>query len=111
MVDKRSGTIGMGADVRISRVAVAQGNLTLRVEESPLVVQPNPFSEGESVVVPRTAANITKDGKGLAELPAGTNLSEVVAGLNALGVSPRDLITILQTIKAAGALQAELEII
>jgi flagellar P-ring protein precursor FlgI len=107
VVDQRSGTIVMGADVRISRVAVAQGNLTLRVEESPLVVQPNPFSEGESVVVPRTAANITKDGKGLAELPAGTNLSEVVAGLNALGVAPYDMIDILKSINAAGALHAE----
>lgn len=66
VVDQRSGTIVMGADVRISRVAVAQGNLTLRVEESPLVVQPNPFAEGETVVVPRSNAEIAKDGTGLA---------------------------------------------
>lgn len=107
VVDQRSGTIVMGADVRISRVAVAQGNLTLRVEEAPVVVQPNPFAEGETVVVPRTAATIATDGTGLAEVPGGTNLSEVVAGLNALGVAPHDMIDILKSINAAGALHAE----
>ena len=107
VVDQRSGTIVMGADVRISSVAVAQGNLTLRVDEAPMVVQPNPFAEGETVVVPRTAASITKDGTGLAELPEGTSLSEVVAGLNALGVPPHDMIDILKSINAAGALHAE----
>lgn len=107
VVDQRSGTIVMGADVRIDRVAVAQGNLTLRVEESPLVVQPNPFSAGETVVVPRSAADITTDGTGLAEVTGGTSLSEVVAGLNALGVPPHDMIDILKSIHAAGALHAE----
>ncbi|MDQ2093965.1 flagellar basal body P-ring protein FlgI [Rhodalgimonas zhirmunskyi] len=108
VVDQRSGTIVMGADVRISRVAVSQGNLTLRIEETPLAVQPNPFSEGETVIVPRTNAQITEEpGIGLAEVPPGTSLSEVVAGLNALGVSPRDMIDILKSIKAAGALHAE----
>ena len=108
VVDQRSGTIVMGEDVRISRVAVAQGNLTLRVDEIPLVSQPNPFARGESVVVPRTRAEIEEDpGISLAEVPAGTSLSEVIAGLNALGVSPRDMIDILKSIKAAGALHAE----
>ena len=108
VVDQRSGTIVMGDDVRISRVAVSQGGLTLRVEEQPLVVQPNPFAEGETVVVPRTNAQIEEEpGTGLAEVPAGTSLSEVIAGLNALGVSPRDMIDILKSIKAAGALHAE----
>jgi flagellar P-ring protein precursor FlgI len=107
VVDQRSGTIVMGADVRISRVAVAQGSLTLRVEENPLVVQPNPFAEGETVVVPRTRAAIDEAGTGLAELRGGTNLSEVVAGLNALGVAPHDMIDILKSIHAAGALHAE----
>ncbi len=107
VVDQRSGTIVMGADVRISRVAVAQGNLTLSVAENPMVVQPNPFAEGETVVVPRTDANIATDGTGMAELPEGTNLSEVVAGLNALGVAPHDMIDILKSINAAGALHAE----
>lgn len=109
VVDQRSGTIVMGADVRISRVAVAQGNLTLRIEEAPLVVQPNPFAEGETMVVPRSSASIeTEDGTGLAELTGGTSLSEVVAGLNALGVAPQDMIDILKSISAAGALHAEL---
>ncbi|WP_164660590.1 flagellar basal body P-ring protein FlgI [Tropicibacter sp. Alg240-R139] len=108
VVDQRSGTIVMGDDVRISRVAVSQGNLTLRVEETPLAVQPNPFADGRTVVVPRTNAAIEEDeGIALAEVPEGTSLSQVVAGLNALGVSPRDMIDILKTIKAAGALHAE----
>jgi flagellar P-ring protein precursor FlgI len=108
VVDQRSGTIVMGEEVRISRVAVSQGNLTLRVEEAPLVVQPNPFTDGTPVVVPRTGAEIQEEeGVSLAEVPEGTSLSEVVAGLNALGVSPRDMIDILKSLKAAGALHAE----
>lgn len=108
VVDQRSGTIVMGDEVRISRVAVSQGNLTLRIEEAPIVVQPNPFAEGETVIVPRTRAEIDEDpGIGLAEVPGGPNLSTVIAGLNALGVSPRDMIDILKSIKAAGALHAE----
>jgi len=108
VVDQRSGTIVIGEDVRISRVAVAQGNLTLRIEESPVVIQPNPFAEGETVVVPRTNANIDQEpGTGLAEVSGGTSLSELVAGLNALGVAPHDMIDILKSIKAAGALHAE----
>jgi flagellar P-ring protein precursor FlgI len=108
VVDQRSGTIVMGEDVRISRVAVAQGNLTLRITEAPEVVQPNPFARGETVAVPRSDVALEEEqGTGLAELAAGTSLSEVVAGLNALGVSPRDMIDILKSIKAAGALHAE----
>jgi len=109
VVDQRSGTIVMGADVRISRVAVAQGGLTLRVEERPLVVQPNPFADGETVVVPRTVAELEDAPPvALAEVTGGTSLSEIVAGLNALGVTPRDMIDILSSINAAGALHAEL---
>ncbi len=108
VVDQRSGTIVMGEDVRISRVAVSQGNLTLRIQEAPLAVQPNPFAEGETVVVPRARAGIQEEpGIGLAEVAEGASLSEVIAGLNALGVSPRDMIDILKSIKAAGALHAE----
>jgi flagellar P-ring protein precursor FlgI len=108
VVDQRSGTIVMGEDVRISRVAVAQGNLTLRIQEAPLVVQPNPFTEGETIVVPRSTVDLQTDpGTGLAEVSGGTSLSEVVAGLNALGVAPNDMIDILKSINAAGALHAE----
>ena len=108
VVDQRSGTIVMGADVRISRVAVAQGGLTLRVDETPVAVQPNPFAEGETIVLPRTSTGIeTAPGSGLAEVEGSSNLSEVVAGLNALGVAPNDMIDILKSINAAGALHAE----
>lgn len=108
VVDQRSGTIVMGEDVRISRVAVSQGNLTLRIQEAPVAVQPNPFAEGETVVVPRSRAEMEEeDGPQLAEVDGGASLSEVVSGLNALGVSPRDMIDILKSIKAAGALHAE----
>lgn len=108
VVDQASGTIVMGEDVRISRVAVSQGGLTLRIEEAPLVSQPNPFSQGETIVVPRTNVDIQQEeGIGLAEIREGTTLSEVVAGLNALGVAPRDMIDILKSIKASGALHAE----
>lgn len=108
VVDQRSGTIVLGEDVRISRVAVSQGSLTLRVEEQPIVVQPNPFAAGETVTIPRTSAAIDEaTGQGFAELQEGTSLSDVIAGLNALGVSPRDMIDILKSIKAAGALHAE----
>ncbi len=108
VVDQRSGTIVMGEDVRISRVAVAQGNLTLRIDETPLVIQPNPFAEGETIVVPRSSVDIENaPGTGLAEVSGGTDLSEVVAGLNALGVAPHDMIDILKSINAAGALHAD----
>lgn len=108
VVDQRSGTIVMGDDVRLSRVAVSQGNLTLRIEEQPAVVQPNPFARGQTVVVPRTEAEIEEEaGVPLAEIPEATSLSDVVAGLNALGVSPRDMIDILKTLKTAGALHAD----
>lgn len=108
VVDQRSGTIVMGEDVRISRVAVSQGNLTLRIQEAPLAVQPNPFTEGGTVLLPRTNAAIEEEpGIGLAEVRDGTSLSQVITGLNALGVSPRDMIDILKSIKAAGALHAE----
>ncbi|KRW98021.1 flagellar basal body P-ring protein FlgI [Paracoccus sp. MKU1] len=108
VIDHKSGTIVMGEDVRISRVAVSQGNLTLRVRETPVVSQPNPFAAGETVVVPRTQAEITQEpGIGFAELSGESSLSDVVAGLNALGIRPRDMIDILKAVHAAGALHAE----
>jgi flagellar P-ring protein precursor FlgI len=108
VVDQRSGTIVMGEDVRISTVAVAQGNLTLRIDERPVAVQPNPFAEGETVVLPRTDLALAEEQTtGLAEVRGGTSLSDGVAALNALGVSPREMIDILNAIQAAGALHAE----
>jgi flagellar P-ring protein FlgI len=109
LVDEQSGIIVMGADVRISQVAIAQGNLTVRVTETPQVSQPNPLAEGETVVVPRTRVEVEQGGgRNMVVLQEGVSLQELVAGLNALGVPPRDLISILQAIKAAGALQAEI---
>ena len=112
VVDEATGTIVMGENVRISTVAVAQGNLVVKVEETPQVSQPNPFApEGaETVVVPRTDVTVDEEaGNKIAVLEEGATLRDLVGGLNALGVGPRDLITILQTIKAAGALQADIE--
>src|SRR5690606_17183234 len=101
-----------GQDVRISHVAIAQGNLTISVNETPQVSQPAPFSNnGETVVVPRTDVNVDETkGRQLALVSGSVSLRELVDGLNALGVSPRDMITILQAIKAAGALQAEIQV-
>lgn len=109
VIDHKSGTIVMGERVRISRVAVSQGNLTLRVQEAPEVSQPNPFAEGEMVVVPRSYAEVREEaGIGFAEVAGESSLTEVVAGLNALGIRPRDMIDILKSIHSAGALHAEL---
>jgi len=111
VVEEASGTIVMGANVRVSTVAIAQGNLTIRITETPQVSQPNPLSNGETVVVPRTNVEVDDQSeRRLGILRGGVTLEELVRGLNGLGVGPRDLITILQTIKAAGALQAELEV-
>jgi flagellar P-ring protein precursor FlgI len=110
VIDENTGVIVMGDRVRISKVAVAQGNLTIRITETPQVSQPNPFSNtGVTVVVPRTNVEVEEDAdRRLAVLDSGVTLEELVAGLNSLGVSPRDMISILQTIKTAGALQADL---
>ncbi|MEO1014236.1 MAG: flagellar basal body P-ring protein FlgI [Pseudomonadota bacterium] len=110
VVDQRSGTIVLGADVRVARVAIAQGNLSISIVERPAVSQPNPFTRGgEAIVVPRTQVDIDerRDAR-LALVEPNVTLSELVSGLNALGVSPREMIDILKTIKAAGALHAEL---
>lgn len=111
VIDERSGVIVMGSEVRISTVAIAQGNLTIKITETPQVSQPSPFStQGETVVVPRTDIDVNSgaDTK-LAVLDSGVTLQDLVTGLNRLGVAPRDMITILQAIKAAGALQADIE--
>lgn len=93
-------------------MAIAQGNLTISITETPQVSQPQPFSEnGETVVVPRTNVTISSDqDKRIAVMQEGVTLQELVQSLNALGIGPRDIITILQSIKAAGALQAEIDV-
>jgi flagellar P-ring protein precursor FlgI len=112
VIDERSGIIVMGRDVRVSMVAVAQGNLTVTISETPQVSQPNPFAPrgAQTVVVPRSRVNVQEDGKKLALVREGVSLQQLVDGLNALGVGPRDLIAILQAIKAAGAIQADIEV-
>ena len=111
IVDERSGIIVMGRDVRVSTVAIAQGNLTVTITEQPQVSQPAPLSNGRTVVVPRTGVKVdTGDGNKLALVKEGVSLRELVDGLNALGVGPRDLLSILQAIKTAGALQADIEL-
>jgi flagellar P-ring protein precursor FlgI len=110
IIDERSGIIVMGRDVRVSTVAVAQGNLTVTISETPQVSQPSPLSRGQTRVVPRTRVGVTEDGKKLALVKEGVSLQQLVDGLNSLGIGPRDLIAILQAIKAAGAIQADLEV-
>lgn len=113
IIDERSGVIVMGDKVRINTVAIAQGNLTIRVTETPQVSQPNAFSDsGDTVVVDRTQIDVDEGAENqLAVVESGVSLQELVNGLNALGIGPRDMITILQAIKAAGALQAEIEVL
>jgi flagellar P-ring protein precursor FlgI len=110
VIDERSGIIVMGRDVRVATVAVAQGNLTVTITETPQVSQPAPLSRGQTRVVPRTTVGVQEEGKKLAVVREGVSLQQLVDGLNALGIGPRDLISILQAIKAAGAIQADIEV-
>ena len=111
VINERTGTVVMGENVRIATIAIAHGNLSILVKENYGVSQPAPFSEGETVVVPDSDLSVQEGENQLVVMPAGTSIGEVVNALNALGVSPRDLIAIFQAIKAAGALQAKLEVI
>lgn len=112
IIDEKSGIIVIGENVRINPIAIAQGNLTIRITETPQVSQPAPFSmTGGTVTVPRTDIEVDEQsGNKLNILKSGVSLQELVDGLNALGVGPRDMISILQAVKAAGALQAEIEV-
>lgn len=112
VIDETSGIIVMGENVRVSTVAIAQGNLTIRITEDPQVSQPTPFSNtGRTVVTPQTSIGVDEQtGNKLGVVNGGVTLQELVNGLNTLGVGPRDLIAILQAIKAAGALQADIEV-
>ncbi|MDQ0304561.1 flagellar basal body P-ring protein FlgI [Ancylobacter polymorphus] len=109
VIDQRSGTVVIGRNVKISTVAVTQGNLTVRVTETPQVSQPAPFSYGETVVVPNTEVQVEQDG-GYLSVVRGPDLDTLVQGLNRMGMRPTDIISVLQAIKTAGALQAELVI-
>ena len=111
VINERTGTVVMGNNVRISTIAVAHGSLSIQIKESESVSQPLPFSQGETVVTPETEISVEEEKSGFFLVESGITIGEVVRALNALGVSPRDLIAIFQAINAAGALQAELEII
>ena len=112
VIDENSGIIVMGQDVKVSTVAVAQGNLTVTISETPQVSQPQPFSGGQTVVVPRSQVTVNSDTDAkLAIVSETVTLKQLVDGLNALGIGPRDMISILQAIKASGALQAEIEVL
>ena len=111
VIDEVSGVIVMGDAVRLSTVAIAQGNLTISVQETPQVSQPGPLSQGTTRVVSQTQIKVDEEkGKKLIILQKSASLSALVAGLNALGVTPRDMISILQAIKAEGALQADIQV-
>ena len=110
VVDEKTGTVVLGGNVRLSQVAVAHGNLQVVVQETPEVSQPEPFGEGQTAVVPRTQMLIQEENQRLV-LIEGARLQELVNGLNAIGATPRDLISILRTLKSAGALHAELEVL
>lgn len=112
IIDERTGTVVMGENVKLSTVAVAHGNLFVRITEAPIVSQAEPLApEGETVIVPRTRVSVGESQDRLILVPKGIGIGEVVNGLNAIGVTPRDLISILQAIKAAGSLHAVLEVI
>jgi len=111
VIDENSGIIVMGKDVRVSSVAVAQSNLTVTIAENPEVVQPNPLTLGQTAVEPNTNLNVNQSDTALQVVNESVTLQQLVDGLNALGISPRDLIAILQAIKATGALQAEIEVL
>jgi flagellar P-ring protein precursor FlgI len=109
VIDQRSGTIVLGQNVKVSSVAIAQGNLSISIAEAPVASQPNPFGYGDSIILPRTNINVVDGEPGnIAVINENITLPDLVAGLNALGVSPREMIDILKTMKTAGALHAEL---
>src|SRR5262249_49850234 len=110
VIDENSGIVVMGDNVRVSTVAIAQGNLTISINEDPFVSQPAPLSQGQTQVVPHSNVHVDEDKGGLVMVPGGVPLRQLINGLNALGVSPRDMISILQALKAAGAIQAEIEV-
>jgi len=106
VINERTGTVVIGRDVRISTVAVTHGNLTVRVTELPVVSQPAPFSRGQTVVVPQTVVEANEAGSQVAIL-SGVDRQRLVRGLNQIGLKPSGIIAILQAIKTAGALQAD----
>ncbi|GIX47079.1 MAG: hypothetical protein KatS3mg131_1290 [Candidatus Tectimicrobiota bacterium] len=110
ILDERTGTVVIGENVRLATVAIAHGNLSIEIKENLNVSQPPPFSQGETVVTPDSDVQVREEQANLLLLPQAVTIRDLVRALNSIGVTPRDLIAIFQAIKAAGALQAELEI-
>ncbi|MEZ4253149.1 MAG: flagellar basal body P-ring protein FlgI [Polyangiales bacterium] len=110
VIDERTGTVVLGADVRIREVAIAQGGLSITIDESFAVSQPDALAGGDTAVVPRTEVRATESRGSLQTVPATASLADVVTALNALGASPRDLVAIFQALHTAGALEAEIEV-
>lgn len=109
VIDEKSGTIVLGEDVTISKVAIAQGDISISVTEYPVASQPNPFAEGESIMLPRSDIQITQTGSGnIALLQPNVTLSQLINGLNALGVSPQEMADIIRAMKTAGSIHADL---
>jgi len=111
IINERTGTVVMGENVRIRTIAISHGNLSIEIKDVPEISQPLPFSTGETVIVPETEISVKEERNPLYLVESGVSIGEVVRALNALGVSPRDLVAIFQAIKASGALQAQLEIL
>ena len=110
VINERTGTVVMGGDVSVSPCAVAHGSLTVQIANDPVISQPGPFSQGATVVAPHKTITVQEGGQRLIPIGAGTSLDKVVKSLNALGVTPRDLIAILQAMREAGSLHAEIEV-
>jgi len=111
IVNERTGTVVVGADVRISTVAIAHGNLSIKIQPQAVISQPNALAAGETVVFETADIEIKEEDQKLALMPGGVSIGDLVKALNAIGISPRDLIAVFQAIAASGALQAELEVI
>jgi flagellar P-ring protein precursor FlgI len=109
VINERTGTIAIGENVRLSRVLITHANLAIFTRESPEVSQPEPFSEGETVVVPRTEVDVIEEDRPIHEIEETTTVGDLAEALNALGVPPRDLGIIFQQLRDCGALHAELE--
>jgi flagellar P-ring protein precursor FlgI len=110
VLDERTGTVVVGENVRLATVAIAHGNLSIEIRENQQVSQPAPLSQGQTVVTPESGVRIQEDRSQMVLLPQAVTIRDLVRALNSIGITPRDLITIFQAIKAAGALQAQLEI-
>ncbi len=111
IVNARTGTVVINGAVRIAPAAVSHGKLTVAVQESPRIVQPAPFSQGQTAVQPSSGINVTEEKRPMFEFKPGASLADIVKAVNAIGASPSDLVEILQALKEAGAMKAELEVL